>query len=649
MQIPSVLLRLLLLCSSTAVIIATSSSAVGVAEEQQNNVINVLRDGRDVSEGEDGDCDDSFPTAIIETVDYGDAEEVGIHHDHGQRQLLLNKQRPRRLVTNPWDETQSTYAPLCPDGQRVDIRHLQSCPGGQCFVEKYQGCLHITSQECRLQFASQSQEERDGNTSNNMGWNNDNNGWNTNNSWNNNMSTRHDDHDSGDEHHDEERKCPGGQCWSELYWSCFHVLSQECRNPPTGQPTRRVTNAPTMKPVFDVEIRDYPVSLTLEGVKRGYEITPEVRAMVIRFASEKIRLYLEEPLELVEVVFVHFVEEEEDDDYFRGRQLEASSNSSSSSYTAQELDDVGQQEPHQDKQSHNRRLEDLKIPMRISVKGPTNVNEFALLYIMEVLQDYIQDLVGELKAHDFDTFKNADASLETYNFSEVTEETNEPTRRPTRDPTQRPTKRPVTPYPTARPTSRWIETVHPIKLIFENVPEGYRINEIDRVSIIKYVSELLDENMDERLELVEITYPESFMKQRRDGRKNGYYYPSHQWKDQGHRELSGTQELPLLVTVNGSKDISDFALVYIMEVFEENMESIKNFLKTKVDFEVYVNVEPSAETYDLSSLGDTEVPTLSPVAAIVLAPTEEMIESVHPIRLVFDNAPPGFEFTPALR
>ena len=46
--------------------------------------------------------------------------------------------RQRRGIFLAADETGGRYAPLCPDGRRLDLRRLQECPGVTCWVEKIQ-------------------------------------------------------------------------------------------------------------------------------------------------------------------------------------------------------------------------------------------------------------------------------------------------------------------------------------------------------------------------------------------------------------------------------------------------------------------------------------------------------------------------------
>ena len=50
---------------------------------------------------------------------------------------------------------------------------------------------------------------------------------------------------------------------------------------------------------------------------------------------------------------------------------------------------------------HTRQLEDtVSLPLHVVVKGPANSSDFALSYLMEVLEDNIQDRVPKLKSLD---------------------------------------------------------------------------------------------------------------------------------------------------------------------------------------------------------------------------------------------------------
>ena len=75
------------------------------------------------------------------------------------------------------------------------------------------------------------------------------------------------------------------------------------------------------------------------------------------------------------------------------------------------------------------------IPMKVTVNAPTDINDFALSYIMQVLKDdilQIEDSLQRLSQEDMD-FNNGDADLniETYNFGDIVGDTFRPTSSPT--------------------------------------------------------------------------------------------------------------------------------------------------------------------------------------------------------------------------
>lgn len=150
----------------------------------------------------------------------------------------------------------------------------------------------------------------------------------------------------------DEDDCGPGQCWASMYQMCLHITSQECKNPqPSKKPTVKPTPSPTQKPTFDIEITVHPVRVKLEGVQYGYKLTEDVRALIIRFATETIEADLEEPLELINVEFAG---------YFNGRHLST--------------------------KHRMRRLEDMSVPLKVTIKGPSNMSgECCMLLMVYIL------------------------------------------------------------------------------------------------------------------------------------------------------------------------------------------------------------------------------------------------------------------------
>ena len=188
---------------------------------------------------------------------------------------------------------------------------------------------------------------------------------------------------------DNTSKCNPGQCWASMYQSCMYILlSKECSNPaPTCQPTERPSPSPTQKPTFAIEVTVHPVELTLEGIPKDYDLTEDVRALILRFASEIIVMYLEEPMEFISLEFGGYLDRNRG-----GKLLPLPSENggddngglieSSSSSKAKTLLRLKQK---QEEQNSQRKLqvpvniiEPIIVPMKITVQGPSNMNDFAL-------------------------------------------------------------------------------------------------------------------------------------------------------------------------------------------------------------------------------------------------------------------------------
>mmetsp|Transcript_12449 Transcript_12449/g.27052 ORF Transcript_12449/g.27052 Transcript_12449/m.27052 type:complete len:765 (+) Transcript_12449:177-2471(+) len=89
-----------------------------------------------------GPCDDSFPLAPLTRT---------VTSNNGR-----SKRHDRRLVAIPpgddsgeYYETGEYYAPLCPDGRRIDIRELARCVGDQCYDEDIGFCVYVCTWNTR--------------------------------------------------------------------------------------------------------------------------------------------------------------------------------------------------------------------------------------------------------------------------------------------------------------------------------------------------------------------------------------------------------------------------------------------------------------------------------------------------------------------
>jgi len=229
----------------------------------------------------------------------------------------------------------------------------------------------------------------------------------------------------------------------------------------------------------------------------------------------------------------------------------------------------------------HRRLDTISLPLNIAVKGPADESDYALSYIMDALQDNKEDIARKLESLDWDSFKDASLSIESY------------------DPTSE-----------ARPGTELVEmeeTAHPVRLNFENMPDGYRLSQYDQASIKRFVKELLDDNLDDSLELVSVADAAS---DRNRDRTRNLLSPSHRRLD--------TISLPLNIAVKGPADKSDFALAYIMDALEVHKEDLVRKLEF-LDWASFKSVDLSFDTYDFNTLSEPSKVT------------------DHPVQLIFDN------------
>lgn len=121
--------------------------------------------------------------------------------------------------------------------------------------------------------------------------------------------------------------------------------------------------------------------------------------------------------------------------------------------------------------------------------------------------------------------------------------------------------------------------------------------------MVQFLKELLDDRLDESLNVVDVAYA---------GRR---HLLSSSLRNV--RRLD-TLTLPLLITVMGPSDQKDFALSFIMDVFDEYAKDIENYLKT-LDGNAFAGVSVAAESF-----------------AFDAAPTD-MVETEHAVELIFDN------------
>jgi len=206
------------------------------------------------------------------------------------------------------------------------------------------------------------------------------------------------------------------------------------------------------------------------------------------------------------------------------------------------------------------------------------------------------------------------------------------------------------PSPTARPTFPAVETVHPVKVMLRNVPSGYRPSAEVRSSILRFVSQVLEESLGEAgLELIKVAYEGRLASKTNANRrtKNGLYDVvgieprSDSDGDARHLESNLRQRrrlesvsVPLRVTVSGPADISDFALSFIMENIRSKFPDLVAYLRTldeNANRDIFANVELSADTFNFDDIltGSTDPPSLAPTRRPTRSPTKVVDDSTE--------------------
>lgn len=345
------------------------------------------------------------------------------------------------------------------------------------------------------------------------------------------------------------------------------------------------------EPPIEMERTKHPVLLTFGGVSSGYRLRPADRASIIRYVEELMEDDLHESLKLIKVAYGG-------DDGDRRNLLPSTS---------------------------SRRLGDLRLPLMVTVEGPADEADFALSYIMEVLDDHEEDIARKLKSLDWDAFKDVVPSTGVYDPDDEETFVNEPE-----------------PVATER-------TEHPVKLTLRNLPSGYRLSPANRAAIIHYVKKLMKDNLDESLQLIRLVY---------GGGDRARSLLLSSSSTPGLSRRLGDLSLPLLVTVDGPEDETDFALSYIMEVLEDHEQDIMRKLKS-LDWNAFVNAGLSTGTYDPDDpdtfLDEPEPdpepePEPEPKPEPTPEPTPKPVrleQTEHPVQLVLKDVPPGYRLNAA--
>mmetsp|Transcript_17990 Transcript_17990/g.32683 ORF Transcript_17990/g.32683 Transcript_17990/m.32683 type:complete len:913 (-) Transcript_17990:164-2902(-) len=345
------------------------------------------------------------------------------------------------------------------------------------------------------------------------------------------------------------QSCNGEACWDERISHCTFECIWGDMTPP------KPTDRPTPRPTFPQHVEtEHHLLLSFRDLLETYRMNPSVRAAMIRYLFLKLKNDLEDlpyGLELLELTSP-------------GR-----------------LPGM----PH-------------ALPLKVVVKGPSDISDFVLSYIELIIRDSSQEIVTNLKKLDGTggkAFKDASLSIETYNFDGILEDdilegsTNPPSKSP-----------------------RTVETVHPVQLILKNVPPGYRPSAEVRSLILRFITEMLEERLDNGLELIKVEYAGRLKQLSRNENDTGNIRKLQSRSYLRQRRLEAVS-FPLRVTVSGPADISDFALSYIMETIRDRFDDLAAYLlkygeSLDGDFNqnVFTNVELSTDTFNFDDIVEPE-------------------------------------------
>lgn len=317
----------------------------------------------------------------------------------------------------------------------------------------------------------------------------------------------------------------------------YHPLIQRQPTPyPTPYPSPRPTPRPTPQAVV-LEVTTHQVLLSLTDVPSGYRLSQEDKVSLLLRVKDLLVENLDVALELVEITYA-------------------------STRNCRRLT--------------SRRLDTISLALQIKVKGPLDISDFALSYVIEVLEDYKLHVVAYMQSLNWNAFRAASITIDPYD--------------------------PSTPIDCG-PTTILEKTEHSVQLSLKNVPTGHRISASDRASILRWVDELLKDNLDESLELVSVAYLDS----------------------------SPTSLLPLLITVKSPSDEAVFASSRVMIALEDSLQDLMRKIKS-LDWNAYKNVVIVAESYDPSSTATLQRPSEE---------TFEMDQTEHLVQLILRNVPAG--------
>mmetsp|Transcript_19780 Transcript_19780/g.41446 ORF Transcript_19780/g.41446 Transcript_19780/m.41446 type:complete len:989 (+) Transcript_19780:2-2968(+) len=195
--------------------------------------------------------------------------------------------------------------------------------------------------------------------------------------------------------------------------------------------------------------------------------------------------------------------------------------------------------------------------------------------------------------------------------------------------TNAPQEGPTTQPPSNAPIIVMEETIHPIDLILDNVPQGYNLPNPVLDSLISFVKDMITlnlENGNSSIELVDVVLDDDSRGSRRNLLRSTSSsssllmlrgkVPRKGVKQQQRRRRLASISIPLIITVNGPASISGLHILSIMDVLDDTSE-IQTYLKSlnggiNAFGDVIVSVE--SESFELGN-GVVGAPTTpSPVS-----------------------------------
>ena len=184
------------------------------------------------------------------------------------------------------------------------------------------------------------------------------------------------------------QSCNAGSCWNPAYNSCTFECTWNQKvdtNPPTPQPTS--------EPTIRLEDTTHSVRLTFKNVPDDFRISDEVRATILRFVVTTLKETLGDGLTFVDAVFAT-----KSDTFANGGN------------------------PRNLRSAERTLLYTLYLPLRVTVRGPSDVSDFALSFVMQSMRDLMPDLANYLISMEGDQFVGFDFSsigAEDYDESEL--------------------------------------------------------------------------------------------------------------------------------------------------------------------------------------------------------------------------------------